>query len=190
MLGTSGRSSVAACRHSDSASVKAVRFLHAAHALCCVCVAGELRVPFTSGLLVGVGETAADRLRDLLLLRCLHSQHGHIAELIIQNFCPKPATRMADAAPPRAEEHLRTVCMARLVFGSDMSIQAPPNLSVSAQDKSHADLALQALLAAGVHIICSWHSASLRLHEVASCSLPDINLLLLIDCSPSQCKLH
>jgi FO synthase len=111
--------------------------------------AGALQIPYTSGLLVGIGEPPAARLRDLLLLRTLHAEHGHIQELIIQNFCPKPATRMANASPPPAEEHLRVVAMARLVFGPDMSIQAPPNLSADATADSAGDLVLHALLAAG-----------------------------------------
>ena len=108
-------------------------------------------MPFTSGLLVGIGESAEDRLRDLLALRDLHNEHGHIQELIIQNFCPKPATAMALAAPPTAAQHLRAVCMARIVFGPLMSIQAPPNLSVDHAGAAAEDLPLDALLAAGMH---------------------------------------
>lgn len=119
---------------------------------CDVTSAGELRIPFTSGLLVGIGETAGDRLADLLALRLLHVAHGHLQELIIQNFCPKPGTPMAAAAEPCTEEHLRVVAMARLLFGSGMSIQAPPNLTAS--DSGAAEASWRALLDAGAALLC------------------------------------
>ncbi len=90
--------------------------------------AGECRIPMTTGLLIGIGETRQERLDSLLLLRELHAAHGHLQELIIQNFRPKPGTRMAAAAAPALEEQLWTIAVARLLFGPDMSIQAPPNL--------------------------------------------------------------
>ena len=91
--------------------------------------AGEARVPFTSGILIGIGETRSERIDSLLALRALHEQYGHIQEIIIQNFVPKPGTKMAGFAPPAREELLWTVSIARHVFGPDMSIQVPPNLN-------------------------------------------------------------
>ena len=90
--------------------------------------AGEARVPMTTGLLIGIGETRRERIESLLVLRELHTQYGHIQELIIQNFRAKPGTRMASAPEPALEEQLWTIAVARLLFGSAMSIQAPPNL--------------------------------------------------------------
>jgi FO synthase len=92
-------------------------------------MAGEQRVPFTTGILVGIGETRRERIEALLALRDLHDAHGHIQEIIVQNFRPKPGTRMAEAPAPTAEEHLWTIAAARLIFAPDMNIQAPPNLS-------------------------------------------------------------
>jgi FO synthase len=91
--------------------------------------AGEARVPFSSGILVGIGETRSERLASLLELRSLHEQYGHIQELIIQNFVPKPNTRMAHSSAPPREELLWTIAVARHVFGPRMSIQVPPNLN-------------------------------------------------------------
>src|SRR5499433_944022 len=94
--------------------------------------AGEQRVPFTSGILVGIGETREERIDSLLALRDLNDSHGHIQEIIIQNFRPKPATRMADAPAPSLEDHLWTIAIARLLFAPSMNIQAPPNLNPDA----------------------------------------------------------
>jgi len=95
-------------------------------------LAGEARVPITTGLLIGIGETRAERIESLLALRDLNDRYGHIQEIIIQNFRPKPGTRMADAPAPPLEEHLWTIAVARLLFNAGMSIQAPPNLSPAA----------------------------------------------------------
>ncbi len=92
-------------------------------------LAGELRVPFTSGILIGIGETWEERIDSLIALRDIHDRHGHIQELIIQNFRAKPATKMADAPDPEFDELARTIAIARIVFGPDMNIQAPPNLT-------------------------------------------------------------
>ncbi len=92
-------------------------------------LAGEARVPFTSGILIGIGETREERVDALLALRELHDEHGHIQEVIVQNFRAKPETRMADAPEPTLEDLLWTIATARLVLGPDMHIQAPPNLS-------------------------------------------------------------
>ncbi|MDH3715955.1 MAG: 5-amino-6-(D-ribitylamino)uracil--L-tyrosine 4-hydroxyphenyl transferase CofH [Gammaproteobacteria bacterium] len=92
-------------------------------------LAGELAVPFTTGILIGIGETRLERVESLLAIRDLHEQHGHIQEIIIQNFRPKPGTPMADAAAPSSDELFWTIAVARLIFGPAMNIQAPPNLS-------------------------------------------------------------
>jgi len=91
-------------------------------------LAGGAKVPFTTGLLIGIGETRLERVEALLAIRDLHAQYGHIQEVIIQNFCAKDATLMAMAAEPSLEDHLWTVAAARLILGPDMTIQAPPNL--------------------------------------------------------------
>ena len=95
--------------------------------------AGALDIPFTTGLLIGIGETRAERVAALLALRDLHDAHGHIQEIIIQNFRAKPGTRMATAPEPSLEEHLWTVAIARLLFGPEMTVQAPPNLQPGAR---------------------------------------------------------
>jgi FO synthase len=94
--------------------------------------AGELRIPFTTGILIGIGETARERVESLVAIRELHEKHGHIQEVIIQNFLPKAGTGMAgrDEAGERLE--LATVAVARLVLGAPWNIQAPPNLNPGA----------------------------------------------------------
>lgn len=91
-------------------------------------LAGEAGVPITTGLLIGIGETRTERIEAMLLLRELNDRYGHIQEMIIQNFLPKPGTKMAGSHPPSLEEHLWTIAVARLIFDPDMNIQAPPNL--------------------------------------------------------------
>jgi len=91
--------------------------------------AGELRIPFTSGILIGIGETPRERVEALLALRALHEAHGHIQEVIVQNFRAKPDTPMAAAGEPGLAELMSACAIARLVMGPAMSIQAPPNLS-------------------------------------------------------------
>jgi len=105
-------------------------------------MAGEQRVPFTTGILIGIGETRRERIEALLALRELHDAYGHIQEIIIQNFRPKPGTRMADVEAPSLDEHLWTIAVARLIFPAAMNIQAPPNLSPGA---------LSALVHAGIN---------------------------------------
>ncbi|MDP9364164.1 MAG: 7,8-didemethyl-8-hydroxy-5-deazariboflavin synthase CofG, partial [Chloroflexota bacterium] len=95
-------------------------------------LAGELRVPFTSGILIGIGETRTERVEALLALRDLHRRYGHLQEIIVQNFRAKPGTRMAQAPEPDLDDLLWTVAVARLVFGPAMTVQAPPNLSPDA----------------------------------------------------------
>lgn len=91
--------------------------------------AGELQVPFTSGILIGIGENRAERIDSLLALRDLHEQYGHIQEIIVQNFRAKPGTKMANWPDPDLDDLLWTIATARLLFGGEMNIQAPPNLS-------------------------------------------------------------
>ena len=92
-------------------------------------LAGELRIPFTSGILVGIGETRVERLAALLALRALGEEHGHMQEVIVQNFRAKPGTRMATHPEPSLEEHLWSVAAARIVLGPGWHVQAPPNLA-------------------------------------------------------------
>lgn len=94
--------------------------------------AGEKKVPFTTGILIGIGETRAERIDSLLALRDLNDRYGHLQEIIIQNFRPKAGTRMADVDAPELDDHLWTIAVARLLFEPSMNIQAPPNLSPGA----------------------------------------------------------
>ena len=91
-------------------------------------LAGEAQVPFTTGLLIGIGETRLERIEALLAIRDLHARYGHIQEVIIQNFRSKPDTLMRDAPDLPLDEHIWTIAAARLILGPDMVIQAPPNL--------------------------------------------------------------
>lgn len=104
--------------------------------------AGELRIPMTTGLLIGIGETWEERVDSLLQIRDLHVSHGHIQEVIIQNFRAKAGTRMAFAPEPDEEEFLRSIALARIILGPDISVQAPPNLA-------HGDLGR--LISAGIN---------------------------------------
>ena len=105
-------------------------------------LAGEAAVPFTSGILIGIGETRRERIESLLALRALHEQHGHLQEVIVQNFRAKPATRMAETPDAELDDHLWTIAVARLLLGAEMNIQAPPNLNPGA---------LERLIAAGIN---------------------------------------
>ncbi len=102
---------------------------HPALRLATIEEAGRQRIPFTTGILIGIGETRRERIDSLLALRDLHDRYGHIQEIIIQNFRAKPGTRMADAPEPDLDDLTWTIAAARLIFGPAMSIQAPPNLS-------------------------------------------------------------
>ncbi len=104
--------------------------------------AGEAAVPFTTGILIGIGETRRERIEALLALRDLHDRYGHLQEIIIQNFRAKPGTRMAQAPEPDLDDHLWTIAVARLIFGPAMNIQAPPNLNPGA---------LAEMIAAGIN---------------------------------------
>jgi FO synthase len=104
--------------------------------------AGELRIPITTGLLIGIGETREERLQTLRDIRELHEQHGHIQEVIVQNFCPKPGTPMLGSEPATLEEQLWTIAAARHILQPEISIQSPPNLRPGE---------VQELIAAGIN---------------------------------------
>ena len=91
--------------------------------------AGRLAIPFTTGILVGIGEEARERAESVFAIRDLHRRYGHIQEVIVQNFRAKPGTAMASAPEPDDEEFLAAVATTRIVMGPHVSVQAPPNLS-------------------------------------------------------------
>ncbi|GAA4167714.1 7,8-didemethyl-8-hydroxy-5-deazariboflavin synthase CofG [Gryllotalpicola koreensis] len=91
--------------------------------------AGRSRIPFTTGVLLGIGETAADRIDAVLALRASHEKHGHIQEVIVQNFRAKPATAMMGAADLETQEYAAAVAVTRVLLGPGMRVQAPPNLT-------------------------------------------------------------
>ncbi len=91
--------------------------------------AGRLNIAFTTGILIGIGETMEERIDSLLAIRRLHEKYGHIQEVIIQNFRAKPDIPMAAHPEPSLEDMLRTIALARLILGPQMNVQAPPNLS-------------------------------------------------------------
>ena len=99
--------------------------------LATLCAAGELRIPFTTGILVGIGESGSDRIEALEAIAQEHRAHGHVQEVIVQNFLPKAGTAMHAAEPCNVEEHLRAVASARLILPPEVAVQAPPNLSES-----------------------------------------------------------
>jgi len=92
-------------------------------------LAGELAIPYTSGILIGIGETREERVDSLLALKALHDRYGHLQELIIQNLKVKDDTKLAGAPEPDLSDLQWTVAAARIVFGPAMNIQAPPNLN-------------------------------------------------------------
>src|SRR5437899_1092631 len=91
--------------------------------------AGKLSIAFTTGILMGIGETMEERIDSLLAIRTLHEKYGHIQEVIIQNFRAKPEIPMAAHPEPSLEDMLRTIALARLILGPQINVQAPPNLS-------------------------------------------------------------
>ena len=103
---------------------------------------GALKIPTTSGILIGIGETRREQVEALLALRDLHAEHGHLQEVIVQNFRAKAGTKMVDAPEPSLDEHLWTLAVARLILPDEVSLQAPPNLA-------HADF--PCLLEAGIN---------------------------------------
>src|ERR1700712_745363 len=98
-------------------------------------LAGELAVPFTTGILIGIGETRAERLDALAAIRDLHLVHGHIQEVIVQNFRAKDDTKLANADEPDLLDLLWTIAAARLILPADVHVQAPPNLSPGVYQK-------------------------------------------------------
>ena len=104
--------------------------------------AGRQKIAFTTGILIGIGETLAERVDSLLAIARLHEIYGHIQEVLIQPFRAKPGTRMEHGAEPELEDLQRTIAVARLIFGPEMNVQSPPNLV--AED-------YPALLAAGLN---------------------------------------
>ena len=111
-------------------------------------LAGVEKIPFTSGILIGIGETRLERIEALLELRKLHEQYGHLQEIIIQNFRAKSGTKMENADEPNLDELVWTIAVARIIFGPEMNLQAPPNLSAGKQNNQYA---LKALIDAGIN---------------------------------------
>ncbi|MEN8113400.1 MAG: 7,8-didemethyl-8-hydroxy-5-deazariboflavin synthase CofG [Actinomycetota bacterium] len=91
--------------------------------------AGHLRIPFTTGILVGIGETPAEIVDSLFALADVHHRHGHLQEIIVQNFQPKADTLMRGAEPPSVEYFATIVALTRWIFGPEMNVQVPPNLT-------------------------------------------------------------
>jgi len=94
--------------------------------------AGELRIPFTTGILIGIGETWEERVDSLLAIKRVHDEYGHIQEVIVQNFMPEPGTPMENHSPPSLIDTLKTIAIARLIFRGEVAVQAPPNLNLKA----------------------------------------------------------
>jgi len=94
-----------------------------------IALAGKLQIPFTTGILIGIGETPGERVDALVAIRDLHERHGHVQEVIIQNFRAKASIPMRDHGEPTLADLLRTIAVARLLLGPEVNIQAPPNLS-------------------------------------------------------------
>jgi FO synthase len=90
--------------------------------------AGQLSMAFTTGILIGIGETPEERVDALLAIRSVHQKYGHVQEVIVQPFRAKPDIRMAQAPEPSTQDLERTIAVARLIFGGEMNIQSPPNL--------------------------------------------------------------
>ena len=103
-------------------------------------LAGELGIPFTTGILIGIGETRAERVESLLAIRELHRQFGHIQEVIVQNFRAKADTPMADAPDAPGDELMWTTAVARLILGERVNLQVPPNLSEDYERYIHAGI--------------------------------------------------
>lgn len=111
-----------AAHHGSPDKVPAVRMASLA-------AAGRARMPMTSGILIGIGETPQERIESLIALRDLQREHGHLQEVIVQNFCPKPGTKMAEAPEASEADFLRVIAAARIILPVDVSVQAPPNLN-------------------------------------------------------------
>jgi FO synthase len=102
---------------------------HPQRRLATLTTAGELAIPFTTGILVGIGESEADRVLALETIAQAHRRYGHIQEVIVQNFLPKAGTAMRRASPCSRQEHLRAIALARLILPPEVHVQAPPNLT-------------------------------------------------------------
>ena len=113
-----------------------------------ICLAGIEKIPFTSGILIGIGETRLERIESLLTLLELHKRYGHLQEIIIQNFRAKSGTKMVNFPEPNLEELVWTIAVARITFGQEMNLQAPPNLSSGNQNNANN---LKALIDAGIN---------------------------------------
>jgi FO synthase len=92
-------------------------------------LAGELRIPFTTGILIGIGENWQERIDSLIAIRELHARYGHIQEVIVQNFRAKPTIPMHAHPDATKDDMVKTIAIARLILGGEMNIQAPPNLT-------------------------------------------------------------
>ncbi len=92
-------------------------------------LAGEIQLPFTTGILIGIGESWEERIDSLLAIRALHARYGHIQEVIVQNFRAKPTIPMHSHPDATRDDMLKTIALARLILGGDMNLQAPPNLT-------------------------------------------------------------
>ncbi len=130
-------------------------------------LAGELDVPFTTGILIGIGETRAERIDALRAIAGLHRAYGHIQEVIVQNFRAKPNTKRADAPEPDLDDLLWSIAVARLVLPQEVHVQAPPNLSPGVYER---------LIAAGID---DWGGISpvTRDHVNPEAPWPDISAL-------------
>jgi FO synthase subunit 1 len=95
--------------------------------------AGRLKIPFTTGLLLGIGETMEDREESLMVIRDLHHRHGHIQEVILQNFCAKPGTPMAGSGSMGTDEMCTVIMMAKDILPPEVAVQIPPNLADARQ---------------------------------------------------------
>lgn len=91
--------------------------------------AGKMRIPFTTGILIGIGESWEERIRSLIAIRDIHQRYGHVQEVIIQNFRAKPTIPMHAHPNAARDDMLKTIALSRLIFGGDMNLQAPPNLT-------------------------------------------------------------
>lgn len=110
--------------------------------------AGRQKIPFTTGLLIGIGETWADRVETLIAIRDSHLRHGHIQEVIVQNFRAKADTPMHSHPEPGLDEMLATIALARVLLPAEVSVQAPPNL---AEKRGGVDHSLVSYLEAGIN---------------------------------------
>jgi len=120
---TSERLSLAGGAHDDAPDKKPALRLRTIEE------AGRQRIPFTTGILIGIGETWEERVDSLFAIRELHERYGHIQEVIVQNFRAKPEIPMHGWPNATKQDMLKTIAIARLIFGGEMNIQAPPNLT-------------------------------------------------------------